>query len=323
MVKNILISTDADWRRISWEKPISEGTITYFSDLPFVGNRILKKTLRFFYSWKINLKVRVPFRRILYKGILRALNVDCSDEVKIIFYDRSRASYDFKLIKYLRKKIPGVRIGYLFSDIVSKSGAQAFNIVYCLNEYYDKVFSFDKNDAKKYGFNYSYLIYDRIISNILPSDLINDVFLVAQAKNRLTDLLQICDKCFELNLKTDFVINKIPYNEVELIGSRDIQVNTIIPYEEVVKRLLNSKCIIDIMQKGSIGITLNIVEAVIFNKKAISNNVELVNEPFYDPSRILIINENSNIETFLAMPMTPYTDEDKSIFSGLKLFEHL
>lgn len=323
MTKHILFSTDVDWRNLSWEKPVQEGKVIYYKDLPYRGTKLLRKSIKLFYSWRINCKFRVPFRRILYKGILKSLNIKSGDEVKIIFYDRSRASYDFSFIKYLRKKIPNVKIGYLFSDIVAKSGAQTFGIVNSLNKYYDKVFSFDKKDAEKYDFDYSYLIYDRNILDNSNFDVQNDVFLVAQAKNRLQDLLKVCDKCFLLGLKTDFAINKIPEDKLVLVGQRKIQINEFIPYNEVVSRLLRSKCIIDIMQQGSVGITLNIVEAVVFNKKSISNNLELINEPFYDPTRILVFNDEADIKAFLDTPMKSYSERDRYLFSGTRLFDRL
>lgn len=324
MRKYILISTKLDWRDISWERPRESGEVSYFRTLPYEGNVILKGLVRFFYSWKINVKgIRVPFRALCYKGILRGLHINKEDEVKIIFYDRSRASYDFQLLEYFREHIPEVKIGYLFSDIAAKSGANAFGIVEQLNKNYDKVFSFDLKDSQRYNFDYSYLVYDRNIKGIDTSCRC-DVFLVARAKDRLDDLLSVFDLCVQNGLKTDFAINGISKKQLYMIGNRDIQTNEDIPYEEVVERLNHSKCIVDIMQKGSVGITLNIVEAVVFNIKAISNNTELVNEPFYDPSRILILSEGvENLKAFIDMPMKPYTEEDRHIFSGTNLFERL
>lgn len=324
MKKYILISTRVDWRALSWERPRKDGEVAYFAALPYEGNFILKKMIKFFYSWKINVRrIRVPFRSICYKGIIRAFHINDDDEVKIIFYDRSRACYDFEFLEYLRKQIPGVKIGYLFSDIVAKSGANEFGIVNQLNDYYDKVFSFDLKDAQKYGFDYSYLIYDRDITGIDQTKE-SDVFLVAKAKDRLEGLLSVFDLCVENGLKTDFAINDIPTDQTNMVGERKIQTNEVIPYSEVVERLNHSKCIVDIMQKGSAGITLNIVEAVVFNIKAISNNAELVNEPFYDPSRILILSDNNkDLKSFIDTPMKPYTAENRNLFSGTMLFERL
>lgn len=321
--KYILISTDVDWRSMSWEKPRKAGEVSYFSDLPFEGNIFLQKLMKFFYSWRINKSgVRVPFRKICYRGIVRAFHLNSEDCVKIIFYDRSRASYDFEFLKYLRKEIPGVKIGYLFSDIVDKSGAKIFDIVEKLNQHYDKVFSFDKNDAQKYGFDYSYLIYDRDIKTNL--EIQSDVFLAAKAKDRLIDLLNVYDMCAKEQLRMDFTINEISEKDVHLVEDRNVHANTILSYQAVVEKILKTKCIIDVMQKGSVGITLNIVEAVCFNKKAISNNAELINEPFYDSSRILILDQNTEkIKTFLDAPMKPYSKEDKHLFSGTYLFERL
>lgn len=318
-----MFSTDVDWRRMSWEKLISDGCIEYYSELPYEGPYFIKKLLKLFYSWNINKRdIRVPFRSISYKGILKAMRINPGDSVKIIFYDRSRASYDFRFISYLRKNIPGVKIGYLFSDVVDKSGAKIFKIVDQIKLYYDKVYSFDKRDAQKYGFDYSYLIYDKIVEE---EDLKNesDVFLVAQAKDRLADLLAVYDLCVDEGLITDFCINRIPEDQLPLVGNRNIQINTVLPYENVVDRLRKSKCIVDIMQKGSVGITLNIVEAVTFGIKAISNNRELVNEPFYDPSRILILQDGMNLQEFLYSSMNPYSENDRALFSGMNLFQRL
>lgn len=323
MDKYYLFSTDVDWRRISWEKPIHDGEVVYYSNLPFEGNIILRQLLRLFYSWNINKKgIRVPFRRLVYKGIMRAMHIKSEDKIKIIFYDRSRASYDFAFINYLRKQIPDVKVGYLFSDVVEKSGAKIFGIVDKLNLHYDKVFSFDKFDSKKYGFDYSYLIYDRSATE-KDKDPEFDVFLVAKAKDRLAGLIEIYDRCNVADLNIDFAINNIPDEQLEMIGKRKIQVNEFIQYEQVIKRLNNSKCIVDIMQKGSVGVTLNIVEAVVYNIKALSDNPELKNEPFYDPSRILILSKDSDIKAFLDEPMKPYTKEERQLFSGINLFDRL
>ena len=326
MTKYIVISTNVDWRHLSWEKLIKDNKVDYYSDLPYKGNIFLKKSIKFFYSCRLNSKIRIPCRQILYKGILKALNINKYDEVKIIFYDRSRGSYDFSLIKYLRKKNHNIKIGYLFSDIVSKSGAKYFKIIKKLNKIYDKVFSFDKKDSEKYGFDYSYLIYDIIAPKCKLKNFTNDVFLVAQAKDRLNELLSICDFCFNLGLRTDFIINKVSNQFISTISKKNIQLNQFVPYREVIERLQKSKCIIDIMQKDSYGITLNIVEAIFFNKKIITNNMEIFNEPFYDSSRILVLScedSKKNIKLFLDTPMKPYTDSEKQYFSGIKIFERL
>ena len=324
--KYIVISTDVDWRYISWEKPSKDGEVSYFSDLPFEGLPLYRKLIKLFYSWTINKKgVRVPFRGICYKGIVRAFHLNTEDHVKIIFYDRSRASYDFDFIQYLRDNISGVKIGYLFSDVVEKSGAKLFGIEDKLSRYYDKVFSFDRMDSARYGFDYSYLIYDRIIrpKHIQPEF---DVFLVAKAKDRLPELIAAYDICAQCGLRIDFVINAIPLDQLDVVGGREIQTNKILPYNEVVERLRNSKCIVDVMQKESKGITLNIVEAVVYNIKAISNNSALMREPFYDKTRIFILTDTTapeEIIDFLNTPMIPYSFDDRRIFSGVNLFERL
>ncbi len=59
-------------------------------------------------------------------------------------------------------------------------------------------------------------------------------------------------------------------------------------YKEYLQRLDKSKCLLDVLQGESRGFTLR-VEALVYGKKLITTNSEILNAPFYDARQFLYI----------------------------------
>ena len=55
-----------------------------------------------------------------------------------------------------------------------------------------------------------------------------------------------------------------------------------IPYTDVLQAIADTDCIIEIMQENQSGATLRYFEAIVYNKKLLSNNPHIVEFPFYD-----------------------------------------
>ena len=54
-----------------------------------------------------------------------------------------------------------------------------------------------------------------------------------------------------------------------------------LPYEENINRTLNANIIIDITKENQSGWTLRILEALFFNKKLITNNINILGSEIY------------------------------------------
>ena len=69
--------------------------------------------------------------------------------------------------------------------------------------------------------------------------------------------------------------------------------------------LSQSNCILDYNQEGQVGLTLRPMEALFLEKKLITNNKDIKNYDFYNPSNIFILGEN-NIEDIKEFINKPY-----------------
>ena len=96
-------------------------------------------------------------------------------------------------------------------------------------------------------------------------------------------------------------------------------------YENVINKILESVCIVEINKKGQIGLTLRALEALFLKKKLITNNKDIMNYKFYNENNIFIIDfENltdmtiNEIKNFLK---TEYTIIEEKILKDYT-FEH-
>jgi hypothetical protein len=58
---------------------------------------------------------------------------------------------------------------------------------------------------------------------------------------------------------------------------------------------LSCSVVIDIVQRGQSGLTMRAIEALAAGKKIITNNKNIINEPFYNNKNIMIIDDTVNI----------------------------
>ena len=68
------------------------------------------------------------------------------------------------------------------------------------------------------------------------------------------------------------------------------------PYEKLLMLTQLSNCIFDMTQVGQTGVTFRYYEAVVYNKKLLTNNREIVNMPFFDDRFIHFYNHIEDID---------------------------
>lgn len=83
-----------------------------------------------------------------------------------------------------------------------------------------------------------------------------------------------------------FILN---YEAVEGILERDYIIPQSINYKEVQDRLLNSKVVLDLPYSHQSGYTHRLIEALANGKKILTTNSKILNESFYNPKQIHLI----------------------------------
>lgn len=94
-------------------------------------------------------------------------------------------------------------------------------------------------------------------------------------------------------------------------------------YREMVYHTINANYVLEINQAGADGYTSRFLEAVMYNKKLITNNAFIRQSEFYDPSKILIIEKAEDIQKsfFESGPSVDYKYDGE--FSPLRMVERV
>lgn len=324
-MKYIVIGNAVEWCKASWYEEIKTNKNLYFLNeiTPYLPNRFLRKICNVHYSQKLNKRFNFPGKRIWYKAFSKSLGIEFDDkeEYVLIVYDWSRLSRDFNFFAYLKKKCRRLKIVYLFTNIAAISGARMYGVLDELTGVFDKVFAFDPKDAERYGFDYFPLIYTGVNPQEKKS-CDTDLFYIGQAKDpaRYQMLIDIFEKAQKEGLTCDFNIVGVPEEKQKY--PELIHYNKRMSYSDVVKKIKRSRCLVDVIQKDSSGLTIKVCEAVVYDKKLITSNNYIKGESFFDKEKILLIDSNKmdvDFSDFVKKDIS-YSLDEKSAFSPKTLF---
>ena len=70
-------------------------------------------------------------------------------------------------------------------------------------------------------------------------------------------------------------------------------------YDEVLEHIKEAKAIVEVTMEGQTGLSIRVVECLFCNKKLITNNRHIVNEKFYNPQNIYVMDSGVDISEFL------------------------
>ena len=319
MKRYIIVGNETDWCDLSLADRSEYDNISFFNTKNLIGkNSILYPLMNLHFSDKLNRRINAPFKGIWNKTIVDYLGIDEKDDIYLIIYDWHRLGRNESFLNYIMKNFKNVRLVYVFTNIVEYSGAKTHNFVHKLDEYYNAIMAFDLEDAKKYSFSYSPLVYSKKLNKNIKET--SDVFYLGKAKDRYNMLIEVFEKLKKFDLKCDFTIADV--NDTEKFYEEEIKYidyHNYIPYKEAVKRLSSSKYLLDIIQGDSTGLTIKTCEAIYHNKKLITTNKHIKDYLFYENNKenILIIESAEDLtESFFKDNNDVcYTDDALSYFS--------
>ncbi|MEG0518751.1 MAG: hypothetical protein RR555_07785 [Bacteroidales bacterium] len=148
------------------------------------------------------------------------------------------------------------------------------------------VYTFDQNDAVKYKFKHTYQVYAN--DTTAERKVKYDIFFVGNDKGRLEDIYRLYGIFNNQGLTSSLHVIKNRHKKYDS-KYNPIITNESMPYPQSIETIKESRAVLDILQANQTGQTLRPLEALFLNKKLITNNVEIINEPFYHPSLIFIL----------------------------------
>lgn len=210
----------------------------------------------------------------------------------IFFFDGQYTICSRELRLFLKKKYANCKIIFHLGDLIgTKKGIKIDDI----KGFADLVVTYDHNDADKNGLTYHSDPYSKLPAEMFEqTNYKSQILFYGLAKNRAKELILIYDKLKSSNMKCEFCI---PDLCDDYLGSRPELANAkYTPYLDYLKRVQNTQCLLEIIQKGSRGCTFRTWEAVVYNKKLITNNPSIREEAFYNPLYIQVIDSLDSLD---------------------------
>lgn len=185
---------------------------------------------------------------------------------------------------------------------------------------FDKVFTFDMEDAKKYGWNYRPLFfaeeakrdkkrkYDVSMISAIHSDRLNIYNALKNNYSYLNGYFYLFEKRL-VYLKQKY-INK----SSEFIGVQDADINFVpLKLDETLKVCSDSDIIVDFTHPKQNGFTMRTIESIGSRCKLITNNKKILESDFYDPQNIYVY-EKGKFEIPDSFLKTGYKELSEKLF---------
>ena len=185
-----------------------------------------------------------------------------------IFFDSNYFLYDELFLKFLKYNVPNSKLILFFYN--SFSHRNMVDVDY-FKKYFNQIYSFDFEDCKKNGFIYQPGLYSKMDAKKKNR---YDFLFVGNAKGKEEELNSIYFQLISCGFKVYFNVSNPKSQMVKGIKTKKLK------YSKVSKLIQNSKCLVDVQNKNSNGLTIRFCEAVAYNKKLITNNMLSLNKNY-------------------------------------------
>ena len=268
---------------------------------------------------KTNKIVKLPFKRWWYP---HWVHPQFAPKKPLCFVFCDWKSLDY--IRYLKKKYPKSKIVFIHRDKLSlfeQTYPEWTNAL--LDELVDLRLSYDEKEAADNNLGY-FCEYESAI-DLAPSEdaPICDVFFAGRAKDRLPLLMDVYHKVTAGGLSCHYYLTHVPTEQQKAYPGIEYS-NRQLPYREMLQRSVDARCMLEINQGGSVGYTSRFLEAVIYNKKLLTNNKTIENTKFYNPEYIQCFNvvDDINVE-FIKKDVEKIDFHYNGEFSPIRLIEQI
>jgi len=217
-------------------------------------------------------------------------------------------------LQKLRERYSNSKFIYIFWDSIVN-----FNMGLKFTKYFDKVYTTDRGDSIKYGYNFIPLFYNDYIDTT-PSTIKYDFSFVGTIKNgknkKLNCLVRELSKKYNNSIVYKYIQGKSVLLFYKLKYPKDFKKDKIknfkfekIDSKQAIEIFKSSRFILDVPMNQQKALTERCFNAMYLGKKLITTNEDIKNYDFYDENNIYIYLEGEEIDFSL-----PFFNQDfKSI----------
>lgn len=224
-------------------------------------------------------KKGVEYFLIIDSGVMHTYSIDFLNAVK------KRENFHLLLLLFNSMNASSPSITHFKKEILS--------------DIWEEVFTYDREDSIKYGWNYFGLSYFSQPTDFKIKDKSSDAYFIGGLKGNRNDL--ILDTFLKLDSFGAQVIFDIYCYSDEQYNQRKYpeKINYFKKwkeYNEIQKEIASTNCIIEILQDGQTTQSIRYFEAIYYNKKLLTNNPNIFKLPFYDERYMKFFNKVDDID---------------------------
>ncbi len=245
------------------------------------SNPLANRLFRLHTALQLNKKIRMPFKKIWYRALLKPYFTAEKPDFVIMAYPW----YDRGLLSYIRKQAPKAKILLQCTDKVDVEIKIGVGLsLEAIRKNLDGVTVYNPLDAQKYGFPFHSVGYSKVDPQELPQYTPCDVVFIGAAKNRLEDIRAAYEKFRNAGLSCYFYVTGVPKKQRREDGI--LYADKAMPFREYLAREISAKCLFELLQEGSTGRTYRLMEAIVYNKMLITNCPEILQMSYFDPAYV-------------------------------------
>lgn len=200
------------------------------------------------------------------------------------------------ILRKYKEEFNNLKYILFYLDIFGVSASR--NADYLRNEnIFDLVYTIDKNNASDNNLIVWNTIYSKTHNDFIANAA--DLYFCGVLKGRERILLKCLQKARENGVKCSFEILREENSEVidSLVNNDEVTVlKDYKKYDEVLYGERSAKCILEVVQKGQTALTLRPYEAVVYNKKLLTNNKSILEFKYYNPRFMRVFNSVDDID---------------------------
>lgn len=281
----VIFQTPSEYYRISYSDLNNRDDVIYIDQFLPTKSKIVNILYRFHHSKKVNSVLILPAKHIWYSYYF---NNSFANNLPLCFIFNARwmqYSYLHEYVLYL-KNLYNAKFVCFYQDLVdTHPGAEPHKIF----NLFDLILSYDKGDAEKYGLMYHPTVYSNYKVDNDKNIPESDVYFIGLAKDRLDLILDVFHQLKEEGIVCDFYLSGVSSSQqIEEDGLNYIDKMS---YIENLKHVVRTKCILEIVQRKAKGSTVRTWEAIMYDKKLLTNNLSIVNDYYYDSNYIRLLND--------------------------------
>lgn len=248
---------------------------------------ILSVFSRIHLSQKINNIIELPFKSLWHETFYDISFTQKRPLCFVFFVGILEPLWKRKFVEYLKRKYPEAKFVGYYADLVNAPHRILLNKPEVISHFFDLLINYDREDASKYGMLYYPTSYSNIAK--IENNEICDVYFLGKAKDRLKKIFSIYEQLTLAGLKCDFYLVGVP--EESKVQKKGLNYIDNMPYNENLRHIQSSRCILELLQKGAVGYTVRTWESIQFDKGLITDNLGILSSNYYNEHFVSVIKD--------------------------------